>query len=262
MQLIFNVASHAWQLFHYYFVYLISQQFCSNDTFYGCSSFHIVIVVVLIQAHAKCTHGHYYHTVHCNCCHIDVWTDDKNITNGLGFRAAAILQTCFSIPLWLPPPLPLPLPLPLSPSSLWHPTLQHSGAISVWSSHIFNTIFDACRGDHGSNDFNLWQGCKSQRKKGNGNMARGTAECVASIGKCSIRSRLIQLMSFRTVLELWWRMYPMDSKFLLCSWPSTVASRIQWRASRSGPSGHNYCNALQRVWPTTLDAPTVTTFPT
>ena len=72
MQLTFNVASHIWQLFHYYFVYLILQQFCSNDTFYGCSSFHIVIAVVLIQAHAKCTHGHYYHTVHCNFCHIDV----------------------------------------------------------------------------------------------------------------------------------------------------------------------------------------------
>ena len=93
-------------------------------------------------------------------------------------------------------------------------------------------------------------------------MARGTAECVASIGKCSIRSCLIQLMSFRTTLELWWRMYPTDSKFLLCSWSLTVASRIQWRASPSGPSGHDYCNALQRVWPTTLDAPAVMTFPT
>ena len=48
MQLTFNVASCVSQLFHYYFVYLISQQFHSNDTFYGCSSFHIVIAVVLI----------------------------------------------------------------------------------------------------------------------------------------------------------------------------------------------------------------------
>ena len=143
-----------------------------------------------------------------------------------------------------------------------YPTLQHSGAISVRSSHIFNTIFDAHRGDRGSNNFNLRQGCKSQRKKGNRNMARGTAECVASIGKCSIRSCLIQLMSFRTALELWWRMYSADSKFLLCSWPLTMASRIQQRASPSGPSGHDYCNALQRVWPTTLGAPMVMTFPT
>ena len=142
------------------------------------------------------------------------------------------------------------------------PTLQHSGAICVQSSRNFNTIFDAHRGDCRSNDFNLRQGCKSQRKKGNGNMARGTAECVASIGKCSIRSHLIQLMSFRTALELWWRMYPTDSTFLPCSSPSTTASRIQRRASPSGPSGPDSCNALQRVWPTTPGAPVVTTFPT
>ena len=41
-----------------------------------------------------------------------------------------------------------------------------------------------------------------------------------------------------------------------------MTSRIQWRASPSGPSGPNSCNALQRVWLTTPDAPMVMTFPT
>ena len=124
-------------------------------------------------------------TVDCNCCHIDVWTDDKNITNGLGFRAAAILQTWFS----------LPLPLPLSPSPLWLPNPPTFWGICVQSSCNFNTIFDTHRGDCGSNDFNLQQGCnlKVSREKGNRNMAK-----------------------------LWWRMYPTDSTFLPCSWPLTT----------------------------------------